>query len=276
MSQQQKTGAEHCETLAAFQHLVKAGTGLTTKNVRDEKIKSTGRLDEGAVPSILLQRNNSQISKPTAQNQPAPQSNSTKTPLVNVLPKLTRSTLTESEEETSSSSSDGDDESSSDEEDQFNSPGTSRVLQTPTRASSPQACLACTKPFTKAGGRVVIKIGSDSEDESPIKLQSPEAYRRANNLGTAPTGGTMRVSEVKVMLDHRDLKAAHRQHRVRILEYALHYKGVTDFQITRMQAQVGEKGNWNAKFAEILGEPRKGNERDGGPLTVTDRRRRRT
>lgn len=256
MATPQRTVAEASKGTSATQHAARV--------VSNQPVPAFSTLNIAASPAARA---------PISLSQATLHTRSSPVCLPAATPKLTRFTLGESDEETSSSSSEDEDMSSSNDDSESESGVRPAII--------PQASTVCEEPSyknpvgsrTTTGAPVVIKIEDDSEDESPVLLQTPETYRRENNLSSIPASGSLRVSEVERMLDLRDAKAAHLSQKVRILEYALHYKGVTDFQITRMHAQVGEKGDWNTKFAEILGEPRKGNERDGAALTAADLRR---
>lgn len=121
---------------------------------------------------------------------------------------------------------------------------------------------------------VTIKDEDDEEDfdfhttEGDIEVaqaRTIDARQLADDMGFHVMNGMVSLEELKQWVDREEDKLAHMHHRIKILTYALHFEGVTDFQLNRIEVQLQNKGKWEPKFAAVLNHPRRGRTADGEP-----------
>lgn len=134
-------------------------------------------------------------------------------------------------------------------------------------------------PFQVPAGSTIVKIEDDSEAGSPLqaarpdRAHTPEAAYQAYDLGLVPVNGRISLDEFKDILITRDKREAKLNDRIKVLEYALHFKGVDDFSIERLMSRSkdaqGSK-KWETKFENVLGHKRRGRVDDGTRLRRRD------
>jgi len=143
------------------------------------------------------------------------------------------------------------------------------------RPPAPPTAPAST-PFQVPAGSAVVKIEDDSDEEqepSP-RSQTPPALRRAHDFGIVPVNNMVTLAEFEEILSMKETEKGKLEYKLKVLEYALHFKGVSDPQILRLMSRSGTvdgKKTWDPKFEGILGHPRQGRASDGRPLRREDR-----
>jgi len=129
-------------------------------------------------------------------------------------------------------------------------------------------------------GIPVVKIEDDSDTEAPThssqptQPRTPEALRRAYDLGIVPVNNMVSLAEFQDILTMQEAEKGKLAYKVKVLEYAMHFKGVTDLQIMRLMSRSGTvdgKKTWGPKFQAVLGHAGRGRVSDGRPLGEEDR-----
>jgi len=143
------------------------------------------------------------------------------------------------------------------------------------RPPLPQLARAST-PFQVPAGSALVKIEDDSDEEKqpPPRPQTPPALRRAYDLGIVPINNMVTLAEFEDILSMKETEKGKLEYRIKVLEYALHFKGVSDPQIMRLMSRSGTvdgKRSWDPKFEGILGHARQGRVTDGRPLQRQNR-----
>lgn len=143
------------------------------------------------------------------------------------------------------------------------------------RPPAPPTARAST-PFEVPAGSAIVKIEDDSnEEQTPLQRpQTPPALRRAHDFGIVPVNNMVTLAEFEEILSMKETEKGKLEYKLKVLEYALHFKGVSDPQILRLMSRSGTvdgKKTWDPKFEGILGHPRQGRASDGRPLRQQDR-----
>ena len=137
-----------------------------------------------------------------------------------------------------------------------------------------------------------IKVEDASEDERrptiPLTLPRPAhatgsaasdpptiaaaGLQRAQSLGLELTGNGIPLDEFEQILRKRDKAEANSKYRIKLLEYLVHYVGIDDIKLERLDAAVRKGGEWDPKVKAILDKRRKGDKKDGHPVDGAGRR----
>lgn len=138
------------------------------------------------------------------------------------------------------------------------------------RSPAPPPARAST-PFQVPAGSAVVKIEDDSDEEqkSPPRPQTPPALRRAYDLGIVPVNNMVTLAEFEEILSMKETEKGKLKYKIKVLEFALHFKGVSDPQILRLMSRSGtvdRKRTCDPKVEGILGHARQGRATDGRPL----------
>lgn len=154
-------------------------------------------------------------------------------------------------------------------------PRTSPLRSPAERSPSPPPARASTQ-FQVPAGSAVVKIEDDSDEEQkpPPRPQTPPALRRAYDLGIVPIDNMVTLAEFEDILSMKETEKGKLEYKIKVLEYALHFKGVSDPQIMRLMSRSGTvdgKKSWDPKFEGVLGHARQGRVTDGQPLQRQNR-----
>lgn len=142
-----------------------------------------------------------------------------------------------------------------------------------------QAQRVATSSFKLPDDAVHVKIEDDSEDEIPLAIprsvtaaEQPTislamaGRQRAYDLNVAHEGGRVEMIEFETVLRQRDETESRLRQRIKVLTYMCHFTGISNLQIERSMSKVCQPGSWDPKIEKILGQKRKGDMKDGGPL----------
>lgn len=257
----------------------RGASGMTNDKLTSASVSTSSANIETSTPSPSVSRQTheavvSQSPKHPAQ-KPISTIPSTQQPVP--LPKRSYEVVQLSSNESSDSDSDSD-----------SSHGRTSLVG---RVSKPQSLVAGQTPqyFTSrrtnrsvfqlpADAEVVnVERGKESEQEDEVSSLPPgpiskmqakhveSAVQKAYDHKLTPSGGRVSLEEFEAILSERAADAGRLKHRINVLEFILHYVGIDDTSIERIEAGVGGK-KWEPVVKEVLGYERRGDAERGRPL----------
>lgn len=148
---------------------------------------------------------------------------------------------------------------------------------TPARPAA-RAVSTAPQSFHVPEGAEVVTIKEESDDEDDADFQTPvnapgQTQRTPKNardfaraMGIDVVDGMVSLEELKSWHERHEDKIASKRGQIKVLTYAMHFAGITRFQIERMKMRVNGGGFWEPKVEAILGHERRGRRRDGEPI----------